>query len=338
MDPVTQGVLGAALAVVAAPKDKIGQAAVVGSLAGMAPDLDILIRSSEDHLLHLDFHRQFTHSLYFVPIGALLVAAFLWPLYRRGSSTFGHIYRFAFLGYVSHAPLDACTTYGTRLLWPFDTTRFAWNNVAVIDPLFTFPLILFLIVAAWKKRPAIMGAGMIYGLLYLSFGLLQNYRAEAVVAELAAKRGHQPLRLEAKPTLGNLVLFRGIYEHGDRYYVDGVRISVFGEVRLYEGGSLAKFEQAKAYPKLTATTRAGMDIQRFRTFSDNFLAQHPDKPNRVGDVRYSLLPDSVRPLWGIVLDNEKPNAHIGFENWREMDDTALARFKAMIMGRDDPAQ
>ena len=39
----------------------------------MAPDLDVLFQSPTDPILFLEFHRQFTHSLVFIPIGALLV-------------------------------------------------------------------------------------------------------------------------------------------------------------------------------------------------------------------------------------------------------------------------
>src|SRR5690606_29471703 len=51
----------------------------LGALGGMAPDLDVIIRSASDPLLALEYHRHFTHSLAFIPIGGLLVAApFLW--------------------------------------------------------------------------------------------------------------------------------------------------------------------------------------------------------------------------------------------------------------------
>ena len=75
MDVLSQAVLGASLSQSFA-KDKSKQliALVIGALAGMAPDLDVLIYSSDDPLLFLEFHRQFTHSLLFIPFGALLCA------------------------------------------------------------------------------------------------------------------------------------------------------------------------------------------------------------------------------------------------------------------------
>ena len=74
MDPVSQGAFGAIFAQTVSGKRKYIAGAILGCLAGLAPDLDILIRSSSDPLLGLEFHRQFTHSLVFIPFGALIVA------------------------------------------------------------------------------------------------------------------------------------------------------------------------------------------------------------------------------------------------------------------------
>ena len=82
MDPVSQGALGAAAALVVAKPDQIRSAAMLGALAGMAPDLDVFIRSSADPLLFLEYHRQFTHALVFIPVGALICALVLGPLVR----------------------------------------------------------------------------------------------------------------------------------------------------------------------------------------------------------------------------------------------------------------
>lgn len=118
MDPLTQGLLGASLPQSVSKKHNVVVAGVLGLLAGMAPDLDVLIRSSTDPLLYLEFHRQFTHSLLFIPIGSLICALVLHPLIskRRGLS-FKQSWLFCALGYGTHALLDSCTSYGTQLFW-----------------------------------------------------------------------------------------------------------------------------------------------------------------------------------------------------------------------------
>ena len=79
MDPISQAAIGAAAAQSCTRADRLRHALLIGCLAGMAPDLDVLIRSAEDPLLFLEYHRQFTHSLFFVPIGASLCALALYP-------------------------------------------------------------------------------------------------------------------------------------------------------------------------------------------------------------------------------------------------------------------
>ena len=158
MDPLTQGVLGASLSQSASKKQHLVVAGVLGLLSGLAPDLDALIKSQSDPLLALEFHRQFTHSLFFIPIGSLICALVLHHLIakRRGLS-FKQSWLFCALGYGTHALLDACTTYGTQLLWPFTNARFAWNTISIIDPVYTLP-ILILLVFANVETSALAGA------------------------------------------------------------------------------------------------------------------------------------------------------------------------------------
>ena len=149
MDPLSQAALGAVAPQTLASKtaiDTVGlmRIGIIGALAGMAPDIDVLIQSSTDPLLQLEYHRQFTHSLIFIPSGAALCALVFWPFVRSHLS-YRQVWFIALLGYGTHGLLDACTTYGTLLLWPFSDARIAWNTISVIDPLFTLPLLFTLL-------------------------------------------------------------------------------------------------------------------------------------------------------------------------------------------------
>ena len=84
MDLLTQGLVGAVVSESVAVRKKVAVAAMLGCLSGMAPDLDVLIQSSEDSLLFLEYHRQFTHSLVFIPFGALVCAAVLSGISQAG--------------------------------------------------------------------------------------------------------------------------------------------------------------------------------------------------------------------------------------------------------------
>ena len=71
----------------------------------------------------------------------MLGAALLWPIFKKRLS-FARLYRYSLLGYLLSGLLDACTSYGTHLLWPFSDARVAWHLISVIDPLFTGALLL----------------------------------------------------------------------------------------------------------------------------------------------------------------------------------------------------
>ena len=141
------------------------------------PDSDVLIRSASDPLLHLEYHRHFTHALLFIPIGGLITAA-LGRLITRGKKTIRELWLPASLGWGTHGLLDSCTSYGTYLLWPISNERVAWDNVSIIDPLFTLPLLAGVLLAVKMKRVAIARAALIWAVLYLSIGVLQGQRAE----------------------------------------------------------------------------------------------------------------------------------------------------------------
>ena len=83
MDIVTQSILGAAAAQSVAKKEHVRLATLIGLVSGVIADADVFIRSSSDPLLVLEFHRHFTHSIFFIPIGALVAFCILWPFLRK---------------------------------------------------------------------------------------------------------------------------------------------------------------------------------------------------------------------------------------------------------------
>lgn len=331
MDPFSHALLGAASAQSVSRLQR--PLAVLAGVAGaLLPDADVFITSEADPLLVLEFHRQFTHSFAAAPFGALLVAAVFWLAARR-RVPFGALYWPALAGYSSALLLDVCTSYGTQLLWPFTDRRFSASIVAVVDPVVTVTL-LGAVVLAWRQgraRPARIGIALIA--LYLAFGWIQRERAEALIQSAAAKRGHRIEEHEVKPTLGNLMLWRSVYLSGSDYVVDAVRGGIFSEPRLYPGASVRRVRPDDLVPPLTPDSVQARDLQRFARASEGYLVRHPSIPSVVGDIRYAMLPDSVRPLWGIAIEPERPNEHVTFRTYREFDAADRQRFVAMLLGR-----
>lgn len=333
MDPVSQGSLGAALAGSGAGRTRLVAALGVGALSGMAADLDVLIRSDSDPLLFLEYHRQFSHALLFAPVGALLCAlAAYWPMHRW--LTAREIYVFCLLGYASHGLLDACTSYGTQLLWPFSEARIAWNRVSVVDPLFTLPLLGLLLAACLARRSLFARLAVLWALAYLSVGVAQGWRAQEAGGALAAARGHQPERLLVKPSFGNLLVWKLVYQADGHYYVDGLRLA--GEVTWFPGERVARLDAARDLPWLAAGSRQAVDLARFRRFSSGYLALDRNDPQRVIDVRYSMVPNQIDALWGLQLEARAPQQHAEFVTERRSTPADRAALMRMLTGPGQP--
>ena len=83
MDPLTQGIVATTASQSVSNKEKLLIASILGFLSGLAPDIDIFIRSTDDPLLFLEFHRQFTHSLLFIPLGGLVCSSVFYFIFAK---------------------------------------------------------------------------------------------------------------------------------------------------------------------------------------------------------------------------------------------------------------
>ena len=330
MDPITQGTVGAAFAQSTANKNNILRIGVIGFLAGLAPDLDVLIRSSNDPILFLEYHRQFSHSLFFIPFGSLIVALLIFPLVKK-SMSLKTVYIASFLGYATHGLLDACTSYGTQLFWPFLNERVTWNNISIVDPLFTIP-ILILVGTAIKTRKRLFSFFAIgWATFYLSLGFVQYERALSTAIELADSRGHNAERLTLKPSFGNLILWKSIYQHEEKFYVDAIR--TVRSSTWCSGENIRMFDYQYHLPSLDKDSQQRKDIERFRWFSQDYLGFDKEE-NLVTDVRYSMIPNQIAPMWGLVIDDQKDiNEHAIWRTSRSLDQSQLDLFKEMLSGK-----
>ena len=337
MDLLTQGLVGSAAAQSFSGPKRQYRAALCGALAGMAPDLDALIRSSDDPLLNLEYHRHFSHALAFIPLGALIVAVLIWLASRRRWS-FRQTYTACLLGYGSHGLLDACTSYGTYLFWPFSSQGVSWNLVSIIDPLFTLPLLFLTILAVWRRRAWMARLAAIYCIGYLLLAADQHRRAGVAQSELIIQRNHGAVRKIIKPSIGNVFLYRSVYLHDGVYYVDAIHVFPGLPAKLYSGGAIKALAIKDAFPWLRDNSRLAKDVSRFSEFSGGYLCQHPELDDVLGDIRYAMLPTSVVPLWGIKVDPENPEATPELVKSRNLEEGDLDHFYGMLLRRVDPVR
>ena len=174
-----------------------------------------------------------------------------------------------------------------------------------------------------------------FAIIYLLFGLYQRERAEDVLIALAQSRGHKVERTLVHPSIGNLLVWRLIYESNGNYYVDAVRVSPFSEPKIYHGGSIKVFDPVQELPDLDTDSVLYGDINRFRRFAKDFLVVHPQYPDIIGDLRMGILPNSIKPIWGIEFNPDKGNEHVSMDNYeRSVTGDTIQTFISMLLGRD----
>jgi inner membrane protein len=299
MDPFTHILLGASLGYAALGR-RLGRAAAgVGGLAAFAPDADVFIRSAADPLVAIEHHRGFTHALAFAPVGAGVVAV-LWLLRPawRDPARWGLLWLAGTIAYVSHMLLDAATSYGTQLLWPFSNQRFGWDVISIIDPIFTLALLAGLIWALMRQRLGPVVAALGFAAAYIAWGAAQHARASAAQEALAAARGHTRERFEVMPTLANNVVWRALYVHDGKIYSDRIRVGWFSGPAVREGWALPLVaEGGLAAGERERDTRRS--FARFAWFSEHWVARSPADATVLGDMRYSLSAEAFDPIWGI---------------------------------------
>jgi inner membrane protein len=274
----------------------------------MLADADVLLRPLADPAFPVEFHRHFTHSLAFVPLGAAVVAA---PFAAMKEWPRAAVFVAALAAYATHPLLDACTSYGTLLYWPFSLRRVSWDCISIVDPVFTLLLLLGVTVAFAKRSRAPALVALLAATAYLSLGSMQHARALEVQREIAADRGHVVERGRTMPTLGNLIVWRSLYESGGMLHADSIRVPPLGEGELRPGDvtpvateasiPCVSVELSAIRDGYTGRKRALEVFRGLSWFADGYISIVSLDPPTVGDARYSLVSAGFEPLWGVAF-------------------------------------
>jgi len=222
MDSVSQIALGAALGELVLGRHIGRRAVVLGAVLGTLPDLDVLVPYA-DAVDSFTRHRSWSHSVFVLTAASLPLAALAKGLVgRRGvkrspslvgapagrgappgsggarsepdehSPGFARWWLCVWLVLVTHPLLDSFTVYGTQLWWPLPVRPVAIGSVFIIDPLYTIPLLVG-VVLAWRRREASGRRANRIGLAlstgYLGLTLLVQDRVEDIVRASLASGG-----------------------------------------------------------------------------------------------------------------------------------------------------
>ena len=226
MDSLTQATLGAAIGEAVLGKKLGNRAMLWGLFFGTLPDLDVIANPLLDTAQRLEFHRGASHSLLIMVVASFLLAKPLSKLWKREKITPARAGTFVFLTWFTHVLIDCFTVYGTSVLWPFSNTRVAFNNLFIIDPLYTLPLLVTLIWLAFlrtkkqqKKRTRLLKWGLGLSTAYVAISIGLKFLASAAFdADLERRKISYERRMEAA-TPFNTLLWRSVVDRGDEYWV-----------------------------------------------------------------------------------------------------------------------
>lgn len=303
MDPITQGALGAFAAKTLKKEIKYRKEKfLISALSAMAPDLDIFFTFDEPFSLW-KWHRGFTHSLLFIPIGSLICAIVLSTFFKK-KLQFKEVLLFSLIGYATHGLLDLFTTYGTEIFWPFTNSRIGLDLFPIIDPLFTIALILFLYFKSGSIKIKITTIVIV---LYPIMAFIQHKRAQDLGKEIFPNA----TIMRSLPTPGQLYVWRIIAKQENQLCSQIAKIGfttrgIYQECKIKI--NLNQFKKDKT-------------VELFKNFSNGWIFSHSKKPNAWiwGDFRYTIGLENI-PMWGLKFKN---GTYSKFENKNSMNIKSL---------------
>ncbi len=292
------------------------KALLVGAALGTLPDLDVAIRYG-DAVKNFTYHRGFSHSLFVLAPFSLL----LWFALRRWwapvrDAPTAWLVAIA-LALLTHPLLDAHTAYGTQLFWPMSSPPVMWSTLFIIDPVFTLPLLLGVVVAAiaplGRGASFALQIGLLASFAYLGWSWVGKMQVEKHAVASLSERGLQDAPLFSTPTPFNTLLWRVVV--------------------LTEGGYLEGYDSLVADGRPTEFTFHASDnvslqaasdvwaVARLRWFARDFLkAEVVGERLVISDLRMGAEPKYVfqhvvaergNPHWKAIPSELLPTSFSG---------------------------
>ena len=272
MDSLSHIVIGAAIGETFLGK-KIGRwGMLLGAIAKSVPDFDLFFTGLSDPRAYMCNHRAHTHSLIIETLYAIPVAWLLVKLFRQKVSL-GRMLLFMLSCLWGHSLLDWCTNFGTQLLLPFTSENYSLNTLAIVDLLFTLPMLIMILIAVFNKnnnvrRHKLAKASLIYCGIYLGFTFINKAQAENLV-EKSIEKNSIPINFHiTNPTMLNNILW---------YAVGSNDTSVFlGEFSLLHKQNPITWHSYPRNQHLMDECKSKKDVEILRWFADPYTIAQTD--------------------------------------------------------------
>lgn len=337
MDSITQAALGAAVGEAALGRKAGYRAALMGAIIGTIPDLDILANPLMDEITQLGWHRGYSHSILVNAMLGPILALLLYRFYGKYASVRQWAI-FAWLVLFTHIALDSFTVYGTQLFLPFSNYMVGFNSIAIIDPIYTVPLLIGILISLLLRRSSSARrwtnyAALAISSLYLLVTVGIKFHVGSVVEQSLYRQDIPHQRYMTAPTLFNAVLWRVTVEVDDGYWV--------GYYSLFDSDENIDWRLIARNDELIEPYKNTRAVKRLLWFSNGYYAVSKEAGElRFHDLRFGeIQTDYDRPgrfiftwdmnisetAWGRIVSISRPE--FAFENSGEAFDALLARIK-----------
>ncbi|HHU62894.1 MAG TPA: metal-dependent hydrolase [Clostridiales bacterium] len=176
MDPVSHGIVGAAIGSLSGGSLNLSNPYLVGSVIGaVIPDGDIILRLKGNYS-YLKNHRGASHSLFGLAVISALLTCVLIKIYS--GYNFISLMFWVFMGGLSHSLTDMLNSYGVQLFWPKTKKKFSLSLLMLVD----LPLIICSILVI-IYRHNIKGIYIIIAcfIAYLIIRALMRFKAISLI-------------------------------------------------------------------------------------------------------------------------------------------------------------
>jgi len=128
-----------------------------------------------------------------------------------------------FYAIVTHPILDAFTTFGTRLFWPFSDVRVSLSNISIVDPIYTIPFLATVIACGFysrtdRRRQITNWVGIGVSCFYMMATMSTRKHVDKVMESSLSKQGIVPDKMISTPTIFNNILWFSIAQKDSNYY------------------------------------------------------------------------------------------------------------------------
>ncbi len=224
MDSITHIALGASIGEVFLGRKCGFKAALFGAFISTLPDLDVILYLFYSKYEMLSIHRGMSHSILFCTFFSVLLAIVLKRLHYFKFTNSKTLSLFIWICLMSHLLLDTSTAYGTQLLLPFSNRRIGLDSINVVDPLYTIPLLIGLILGIWiyrekPKQNNFVHWGIALSSLYLIFTFINKQRIEQILQSRFDKSGIQAQALMTMPVGFANYNWYGVAKTSDSIYL-----------------------------------------------------------------------------------------------------------------------